>query len=198
MLPASRTPDGTPIDCPVCGLSDVVTPSTPPGDCVCPHCGSLVWVPESASSVKVAVRAFTNELQELVKREEALDYTVGFLVGGLRKCLAAYGAALWINPKRKLLRRAQPRLLRNDGQAASSEFAREVIARAVPMARPESTIANDYLHLGVPILHDSKVLGVLEVDGRLVSDERTQRGYIRFIDELANISRPLAVRLQNA
>jgi hypothetical protein len=44
MRTSSRTPDGRPIRCPVCGAKSTVLVSTPPGDSVCPACGSHIWV----------------------------------------------------------------------------------------------------------------------------------------------------------
>lgn len=50
---SSSTDDGTPIRCPVCGGTALVNVSRPPGDAVCPHCGTLLWVE--------AVAEFTRE-----------------------------------------------------------------------------------------------------------------------------------------
>ena len=44
---ASRTPEGFPIRCSICGIESSVDPSIPPGDAVCPACGSLVWSPSA-------------------------------------------------------------------------------------------------------------------------------------------------------
>ncbi|MGA2031540.1 MAG: hypothetical protein ABSG68_04735 [Thermoguttaceae bacterium] len=43
MEPSSRTPEGWPNRCPVCGKDVCIEPSTPPGDAPCPHCGHLLW-----------------------------------------------------------------------------------------------------------------------------------------------------------
>lgn len=46
---SSRTPEGSPGSCPVCGASVVIDPSLPHGDAPCPACGTLLWfvhVPE--------------------------------------------------------------------------------------------------------------------------------------------------------
>jgi tetratricopeptide (TPR) repeat protein len=43
MEPSSRTPEGEPNRCPVCGKSLEIDPSRPPGDAPCPHCGTLLW-----------------------------------------------------------------------------------------------------------------------------------------------------------
>jgi hypothetical protein len=43
MDPSSRTPEGAPNRCPVCGHHVAMTPSEPTGDAPCPYCGSLLW-----------------------------------------------------------------------------------------------------------------------------------------------------------
>ena len=44
---SSRTPEGDPNRCPVCGHALRLEPSRPPGDAPCPACGSLLWFPQS-------------------------------------------------------------------------------------------------------------------------------------------------------
>src|SRR5262249_34847085 len=56
---ASRTPEGDPNRCPVCGKRLRLEPSRPPGDAPCPSCGSLVWFPTlepATSSTDTSVR----------------------------------------------------------------------------------------------------------------------------------------------
>ena len=43
MTISSRTPEGRPNRCPICGKSLNIEPSTPFGDAPCPFCGSLLW-----------------------------------------------------------------------------------------------------------------------------------------------------------
>lgn len=43
MIISSRTPEGRPNLCPVCGAAIEVEPSDPAGDAPCPHCGNLLW-----------------------------------------------------------------------------------------------------------------------------------------------------------
>ena len=40
---SSRTPEGVPNHCPLCGADVCVEPSQPPGDAPCPRCGHLLW-----------------------------------------------------------------------------------------------------------------------------------------------------------
>ena len=47
MIVASRTPEGSPNHCSVCGAEVVLEPSRPPGDAPCPNCGSLLWFSDS-------------------------------------------------------------------------------------------------------------------------------------------------------
>jgi len=196
-MPSTRTPEGDPINCPICGFPSNVEPSIPPGDCVCPRCGALLWVPAKESKTKSAIRSFVRELQSLVASDDSTTYSAGFLVSGLRRCLAAHGASLWIKPKPRLFRRAKPLLIRSDGHLASSDFACEVIAASTPIVRTESQEHVAYLHLGVPIVRDAGILGVIEIAQRDVREDHAQRGYIRFISQMAEVAAPLAVRLQN-
>ena len=41
---STTTDDGTPIRCEICGESSLVNVSRPPGDSVCPNCGTFLWV----------------------------------------------------------------------------------------------------------------------------------------------------------
>lgn len=46
---SSRTPEGEPNHCPVCGADVRVEPSRPPGDAPCPNCGTLLWFNRTAT-----------------------------------------------------------------------------------------------------------------------------------------------------
>lgn len=43
MTVSSRTPEGLPNRCPICGAHVTIEPSFPPGDAPCPSCGQLLW-----------------------------------------------------------------------------------------------------------------------------------------------------------
>jgi hypothetical protein len=43
MTIASRTPEGQPNTCPICGALVLIEPSHPAGDAPCPRCGNLLW-----------------------------------------------------------------------------------------------------------------------------------------------------------
>jgi PTS system fructose-specific IIA component/PTS system nitrogen regulatory IIA component len=56
MTLATRTPEGEPNRCPVCGKVLKLEPSEPARDAPCPHCGSLVWFIETANTHAPAIR----------------------------------------------------------------------------------------------------------------------------------------------
>ncbi len=43
-MTSTTTDDGTPIRCDLCGALSLVNVSRPPGDSVCPNCGTFLWV----------------------------------------------------------------------------------------------------------------------------------------------------------
>jgi acyl carrier protein len=43
MTISSRTPEGLPHRCPICGKLAALEPSYPDGDSICPACGHLLW-----------------------------------------------------------------------------------------------------------------------------------------------------------
>jgi hypothetical protein len=53
------------------------------------------------------------------------------------------------------------------------------------------------LHLGVPIARNADILGVIEIAQRDVNENTVQRGYMRFLTQMAEVSLPLAARLQS-
>jgi acyl carrier protein len=61
---SSRTPEGVPNHCPVCGAEVWAEPTRPPGDAPCPQCGTLLWfhrAPEGARCYESAVVAPVRE-----------------------------------------------------------------------------------------------------------------------------------------
>jgi hypothetical protein len=68
MLISSRTPEGTPNLCPVCGTHLKIEPSLPPGDAPCPACGHLLWF---AGEAREEFR--TIEMEGRLDRPESFD-----------------------------------------------------------------------------------------------------------------------------
>jgi hypothetical protein len=67
MVIASRTPEGDPNRCPVCGNALKLEPSIDTRDGPCPHCGHLLWFTKEASNLRPS-HAQTGELVQMVLR----------------------------------------------------------------------------------------------------------------------------------
>ena len=57
MVISSRTPEGDPNRCPVCGHRCRVEPSLPSRDGPCPRCGHLLWFGDPADSGSPSARS---------------------------------------------------------------------------------------------------------------------------------------------
>lgn len=64
MTISSRTPEGTPNRCPLCGQAVCIEPSQPFGDAPCPACGSLLWF----VTTDAGQRFFDPEAGDLLER----------------------------------------------------------------------------------------------------------------------------------
>jgi len=60
MTVSSRTPEGMPSNCPLCGATNNIDYSEPGSDAPCPNCGHLLWA--SAQLLK----SLTNRLEEVL------------------------------------------------------------------------------------------------------------------------------------
>jgi PTS system fructose-specific IIA component/PTS system nitrogen regulatory IIA component len=85
MTISSRTPEGVPNRCPVCGTAFVIEPSMPPGEAPCPHCGSLAWFGEMALQSEVGplvCDAFLPELRATSKEEAVREIVTALASAG--------------------------------------------------------------------------------------------------------------------
>ena len=66
----STTDDGFPIQCEICGQSSIVNVSRPPGDSVCPCCGSFLWV-QAISEIRSQQQLIPDiRIRELTARDK--------------------------------------------------------------------------------------------------------------------------------
>ena len=67
---SSRTPEGVPNRCPVCGAEICLEPSQPSGDAPCPNCGTLLWfiaTPDGRLCYEsAAVASLRDRIEEIV------------------------------------------------------------------------------------------------------------------------------------
>lgn len=65
MVPSSRTPDGDPGRCPICGHDCRLDPSWPGRDAPCPSCGHLIWLSEPVVSASDSDVSFVLQIGEM-------------------------------------------------------------------------------------------------------------------------------------
>lgn len=63
---SSRTPEGEPARCPICGAMESIEPTRPPGDAPCPACGHLLWIAENAGA-RIAPRSLSVHAERLLR-----------------------------------------------------------------------------------------------------------------------------------
>src|SRR5436309_1117187 len=76
MVISSRTPEGMPNRCPVCGNRLRLEPSKPTLDAPCPHCGHLLWFAPSKPSADVRQSLTQAVLEIATARFGPLDPSV--------------------------------------------------------------------------------------------------------------------------
>jgi acyl carrier protein len=67
MTISSRTPEGLPNRCPVCGNAVCIEPSAPLGDAPCPACGTLLWFLQTDAGLRLVdpeVSAFVDRVAD--------------------------------------------------------------------------------------------------------------------------------------
>jgi acyl carrier protein len=73
MTISSRTPEGLPHQCPVCGKIAAIEPAYPGGDSVCPSCGHLLWVFRDRIGNELGVNLDAIKFDTLLRAEAGAD-----------------------------------------------------------------------------------------------------------------------------
>ena len=73
MTISSRTPEGDPNQCPICGHQVRMEPSLDTRDAPCPACGHLLWFAESPSGAGIE-RAERRPIKQLVLKQQVLAF----------------------------------------------------------------------------------------------------------------------------
>jgi hypothetical protein len=99
LMISSRTPEGDPNRCPVCGKPARIEPSTVPmRDAPCPHCGHLLWFSKSEDQ-HVRIKLSAAEIAQISKMKlPSAKYYEEFLRRVLT-ALAAPAGAVWLRTK---------------------------------------------------------------------------------------------------
>ncbi len=73
MIISSRTPEGSPHRCPICGKIAALEPCYPGGDSVCPSCGHLLWLFRNRIGNDLGVNLDTIKFESLLRDESGVD-----------------------------------------------------------------------------------------------------------------------------
>ena len=73
MPAASRTPEGFPCRCPVCGKVAYLEPCYPGGDSVCPNCGQLFWLFRERIGTELGVNFDAITFESRLRDEAGVD-----------------------------------------------------------------------------------------------------------------------------
>jgi hypothetical protein len=98
MLPSSRTPEGDPGHCEVCGSRFRIEPSLT-GDAPCPCCGSLAWFlrrSESRHSAQTSKYAFAIARKSAARRPKAAANAKHAAGGPTNRCAQFVGLAMML------------------------------------------------------------------------------------------------------
>ena len=72
MVISSRTPEGDPNHCPICGLDFRLEPSLPARDGPCPGCGHLLWFPDSRDAAQEKDRPKIQQIDTLKQARQSI------------------------------------------------------------------------------------------------------------------------------
>jgi hypothetical protein len=211
---SSRTPEGDPTRCPVCGKPTRIEPSTVPTvDAPCPHCGSLLWFannprPSFEETHKVVSRLLEEVAQRSAMRLTPAAFYAGFLQRLLAPIAAPAGAVwLWRTPGALELqaginmgqvgldrtpssRQMHDELLR---QAARKGQADLVWPRSMISSQDQEGLAavgnpTDHVILFAPILVGEQLAGLVEVWQDPARSPEAQRGFLQFVKSMADLA----------
>jgi hypothetical protein len=212
MIISSRTPEGDPNRCVVCGNELQIEPSATTGnigDAPCPHCGCLVWFDiQTLSQTELPTEEIARKIRGCIKDFEQLSKSANDpteyhreMLSGLVDMLAARGGAIWtrhpsgpklrygcnlgsgVGSRDSLLAPSHVRLI--EGTIA------EGLARAIEPAS-ESNPTGSLLLLN-PVKTKGDAVALVEIFQRTGSSPTVQRGYLRFMQQICDIAARSAV-----
>ena len=193
MVISSRTPEGEPLKCEVCGHEHLVLSSWPPGDSVCPTCGSHSWLaakkPEATFPSTEVLQRVT-ELVDKVRLSQSRSEMATHLVEGLFECLSPHGVMLWLPNPNAANDRMPYALVASKGEIQSDKTAAAVAKQRDDVIQIATTSYGKRLLIGVPleIRDEVSVAGILEVSQRPETPPDARDAFLRFVRTMAAVA----------
>ena len=204
MITPTRTPEGIPDQCPICGHRFNAVPSQPTGDVPCPRCGHLIWPVgtevgvKRLESTKRAIRQLAGEIERTAKDSPTQLQMAEILLQNVITALAAVGGSIttmrqsdsfliWLVNRSVYPDPSHERFVHFRNRALIHTWKTNTVNSYLPMEGPEDTQnTTDYLMIYTPIKHpdDEFPSAVLEIVQRANAGLASQRGYKKFTTEM--------------
>ncbi|MEZ6120589.1 MAG: hypothetical protein R3C28_28985 [Pirellulaceae bacterium] len=135
---STRTPEGQPLECRICGKTSIVLISDPPGDVVCPHCGCFDWIIDANRQLTLDFDIQAAAVTQLVNRIHhgaSLRAIAQITAEGLDELLSPESIAIW---QVQVLANAPPSVqpLAQIGRDHEADFVRQLWEHGTSFANP--------------------------------------------------------------
>ena len=193
MIISTRTPEGDPLKCVVCGNEHLVLSSHPPGDSVCPTCGSHSWIATKklekkfpTAEVLQIVPTFVDKIRLSRSKMELATH----LVDGLFQCLSPHGVTVWLLSPTVGVESMQFELAASRGETLLKDIDFASSNDRIANSLTVNTIVGERLLFRLPLKANNKltVAGVLEVVLRIEIPLDARDGSLRFVRSMAAIT----------
>ena len=227
MTISTRTPEGDPNRCPICGKEVRLEPSvnaTNTADAPCPHCGCLMWFHSRVQAgrdnldlvaiFKQRLRDWIKHISKLSKSATDPDAFYQEMLTGLVEVLAAHGGAIWTRgPERPWLQcgvgiGSEEIADRHLWQPSHYRLLERAFAEGRPTAiKPientesaeENGNSTQSLVLLSPVKKGTKAVALVEIFQRTGSSPVVQGSYLRFLTQICELAgRSTAIGGENA
>lgn len=193
MYPSSFSP-GDFRHCWLCGELRVESNLASLGEPACRVCGCRKVAGVDADSLnrtRKTIRGLVGEIQQLGKGNLPPNELGPAFLSRLVHALAAMGAVIWRVPKRRSwFKRYPPQIEHEIGYSnhqGGPEFAMKVMRENLAQVTPAKIGKAECLLLGAPLRGSQGVCGAVEVVQRPGAGPTTQRGYLRFMQQVIEL-----------
>lgn len=201
MTPSSRTPEGSPHCCNVCGKSVVLDDASPIRDATCPYCGSLIWLARSnrAGDVRGRIRILAQEIEPLGDATVSMAEVAIEILSRVVKAVGACGGVVWHQ-----LSGDEPKMFCSVGIAQSepevvvnkkhTDFVRNVILTSEDdfaigpgeLLTEGVTNPSDLLLICCRFTTPKMPVGMVEVLQRADTPIQARPGFVQFVRQMTN------------
>lgn len=200
MRVSSRTPEGEPLQCQICGQRSFVLLSDPPRDSVCPNCGCLAWIAlnlvEEISDITIDTATLSTVVNDIGRSDNAASVAT-ILDRGLREILRPDAVVIWgLNGYHANEVRLIPMV--HHGEFGNETFAHELLRMRRSMAKRQDCVKPFRFTFGLPWLGTTKshAIGAIELSYVRVVSEDSENIIARVAESLAVVAANKVCRMK--